>query len=221
MDLDIFELGGITPETKMSVETSDITTFYEFGWYQWVYFRDTYVTFPGRGVVLGRYCGPIIDVGPAITAKILINNGQQVHRSTYSALTPDELVNLDEIKASDEFDTAIRQKLGPATSDKYFESDPEIVTPTLDRYEDDEEHQTHMPEVGDIAHEKMDKYIGAQIMISHGDTVAQGSVRHRKRDVEGNTIGRANSNPILDTRTYKVEFEDGSMSTYSEQNGNW
>ena len=33
--------------------------------------------------------------------------------------------------------------------------------------------------------------------------------------MEGNTIGRANSNPILDTRTYEAEFKDGSMSTYS------
>ena len=45
--LDIFKLDGITPETKMLGETSDITTFCEFGWYQWVYFRDTSVTFPG------------------------------------------------------------------------------------------------------------------------------------------------------------------------------
>ena len=52
-------------------------------------------------------------------------------------------------------------------------------------------------------------------MIYHGDTVAQGSVRLRKRNVEGNTIGRANINPILDTRTYEVEFKYGSMITYS------
>ena len=73
-----------------------------------------------------------------------------------------------------------------------------------------------MPEVDDITPEAMENYIGAEIMISHGDTVAQGSVRRRKRDVEGNTIGRANRNPILDTQAYEVEFEDGSMSTYSE-----
>ena len=72
-----------------------------------------------------------------------------------------------------------------------------------------------MPEVDEIMPEAMDNYIGAQIMISSGDTVAQGSVRHRKRDMEGNNIGRANSNPIIDTRTYEVEFKDGSMSTYS------
>ena len=33
--------------------------------------------------------------------------------------------------------------------------------------------------------------------------------------MEGNAIGRGNTNPILDTQTYKVEFEYGSMRTYS------
>ena len=99
MDLDIFELDEMTPETKMAGETSDITTFCEFGLYQWVYFRDTSVTFPGDKLVLGRYCGTSIDVGPVLTAKILINNGQQVHRYTYRAVILDELVNTDEIKA--------------------------------------------------------------------------------------------------------------------------
>ena len=70
-----------------------------------------------------------------------------------------------------------------------------------------------MPEVDGITPEALDNYIGAEVMISHGDTVAQGSVRRRKRNVEGNTIGRANRNPILDTRAYEVEFEDGIMST--------
>ena len=138
--LDIFELDGMTTETKISGETSDITTFCAFGWYQWVYFRDTYVTFPGYTLVLGRNCGPSIDVGTILTAKILRNNGQQVHRSTYRAFTPDESVKPDYIKARDEFDTAIEDKLGPAASATYFESVPEILTPTLDRYEDDREH---------------------------------------------------------------------------------
>ena len=78
------------------------------------------MTFPGDKLVLGRHCGPSIDVGPELTANILRNNGQQFHRSTYRALVPDELVNPDEIKARDEFDTAIKEKLGPLASDKYF-----------------------------------------------------------------------------------------------------
>ena len=79
----------------------------------------------------------------------------------------------DEIKARDEFDTAIKEKLGPAASAKDFESDPDIVTPTLDSYEYDEEHKTNIPEVNAITTEAMENYIGAEIIISHGDTVAQ------------------------------------------------
>ena len=111
------------------------------------------MTFPGDKLVLGRYCGTSIDVGPALTTKILRKNGQQVHRYTYRELTPDELVNPDDIKDRDEFDTDTGKKLGPAISAKYFESDTEIITLTIDRYEDEEEHQTHMPEVNDITPE--------------------------------------------------------------------
>ena len=71
-----------------------------------------------------------------------------------------------------------------------------------------------MPEVDDITPEAMDNYIRAYKMISCGDTMSQGSFRRRKRDVEGNTIGKANINYILDTRTDEVELEDGSMNTY-------
>ena len=151
----------------------------------------------------------------SLTAKIMRNNGQHVHMSTYRAFKPDELVNPDEIKDHDVFDTSIEEKLGPAASAKCFQNDMEIVTLTLYWYEDDKDHQTHMPEVDEITPEAIDNYIGVDIMISHGDTGAQGSVRRRKRDVEGNTIRISNSNTILDTQTYEVEFKDGSMSTSS------
>ena len=121
----------------------------------------------------------------------------------------------DKIKARGELEKSIGEKLDPAESAEYFYSDLEIVTPTLDRYEDVEEHQTHMPEVDDIMPEAMYNYIGADIMLYHGDTVAQGRVRRRKRDVEENTTVRVNSNPILDTRVYEVKFKDGSTIPYS------
>jgi hypothetical protein len=37
----------------------------------------------------------------------------------------------------------------------------------------------------------------------------------RKRDAEGNLIGRENANPILDTRIYDVQFQDGHVESYS------
>ena len=39
--------------------------------------------------------------------------------------------------------------------------------------------------------------------------MAQGRVVKRLRDNDGNPVGRANDNPILDTREYVVEFDDG------------
>ena len=80
--LNTFDLNGMTPETNIPGETSDKTTFCKFGCYQWVYFRDKSVTFPREKLFLGRYCGTSIDVGPALTAKILRKNGKQAHRST-------------------------------------------------------------------------------------------------------------------------------------------
>ena len=63
----------------MSGETSDISQFCELEWYEWVKFRDTAMQFPEDDLVLGRYLGPSIDVGPALTAKILKSNGEVVH----------------------------------------------------------------------------------------------------------------------------------------------
>ena len=48
--------------------------------------------------------------------------------------------------------------------------------------------------------------------LPHGGTLARGRVTERKRDHEGNVIGRSNSNPILDTQEYEVKFEDGDVT---------
>ena len=49
-------------------------------------------------------------------------------------------------------------------------------------------------------------------MLPRGDTLARGPVTERKRDHEGNVIGRSNANPILDTLEYEVKFEDGDVT---------
>ena len=45
-----------------------------------------------------------------------------------------------------------------------------------------------------------------------GQSLAQGRLLKRARDSDDNVIGRANKNPILDTRGYIVEFEDGDQA---------
>ena len=39
-----------------------------------------------------------------------------------------------------------------------------------------------------------------------------GTVKSRVKDFEGQPIGKADKNPILDTRVYNVEFSDGEVA---------
>ena len=87
----IYMTNGETPETIMTGTTADISHICEFGWFDWVMFRDNVPTYPDDRMILGRYLGPATDVGLALTAKILKSNGQYVCRSTLRHLTDEEL----------------------------------------------------------------------------------------------------------------------------------
>ena len=54
-----------------------------------------------------------------------------------------------------------------------------------------------------------DNYIGGEVTRLGGDEMVLGTVKSQVKDHEGDPIGVANQNPILDTRVYKVEFTDG------------
>ena len=110
---DIYSLQGEVPETVMSSETSDISQFWEFAFYGWVMFRDEPVAYTEENPVLGSYLGLAIDVGPALTAKIIKANGELVNRSRYHPLMDTELVNVVHVCTRTEFDVSILDKFGP------------------------------------------------------------------------------------------------------------
>lgn len=47
------------------------------------------------------------------------------------------------------------------------------------------------------------------------NSVLRGTVENRKRDANGSLSGKANSNPLLDTHLYEVEFPDGDMQEHA------
>jgi hypothetical protein len=75
-------------------------------------FCDEPVHYPEDNPVLGRVLGIAIDVGPAMTAKLLKHNGEVVYWSTYCGLTYAEVINQAHIKLWEEFDEAIGHKFG-------------------------------------------------------------------------------------------------------------
>jgi hypothetical protein len=52
-------------------------------------------------------------------------------------------------------------------------------------------------------------------MVPQGGQVVSGRVIRRKRDNDGNLIGKANKDPLLDTSLVEVEFQDGHIEAYT------
>ena len=65
---------------------SDISHFYEHGFYDWGMFREETIQYLDENTVLGRYLGTAIDVGPEMSDKIMKGNGKVFHWSTYRGL---------------------------------------------------------------------------------------------------------------------------------------
>jgi hypothetical protein len=77
------------------------------------------------------------------------------------------------------------------------------------------EQESTMPEANEYTEESFDKYLSAEVVLALGDREQRAKVTGCKRDTGGNPIGIANSNPILDTHVYTVEFPDGTEKEYS------
>ena len=90
---DIYSLDERVPETVVSGETADISPFCEFGFWDWVKFRDQGVAFPDDALVLGKYLGPSIDVGPAMTSQVMKANGKFEDCLMVRTLNSEEHVN--------------------------------------------------------------------------------------------------------------------------------
>ena len=126
---EIYRLDGQVLETLVSGETADISPFAAFKWYEWVLFRETSVTYPDDTMVLGRDLGRVIDIGPAMTRKVLKANGKVVYRSTVRPLSPDEMADKTMTKE-------MKKLLGDSFKYEDFSNNPELEglgTPLFER----------------------------------------------------------------------------------------
>ena len=77
-----------------------------------------------------------------------------------------------------------------------------------------EEPEAGKPEVDDYTPDAHDSYLGAEVILPRGGGLSKGTIIKRSRDQDLKPVELRHSNPILDTCEYKVEFEDGEVSTY-------
>ena len=72
------------------------------------------------------------------------------------------------------------------------------LTPEWERYEDNRQKGTYVPNL-EPTPEAGGQYLNVDISLPHCGSMAKGRVIGCKRDHEGNPIGHAADNPILDT----------------------
>ena len=219
---DIPALQGRVPTEAIEGNTPDISEYAQFDWYQCVWYIDPAVQFPEDSRKLGRWVGVAHDVGSPMTFWVLPQSCKILARSTVVPLNDDELSD-PIIKARIvELDLSIKEKIGDTLIDD--EIDETLVNAFPDVPDDiflpdlpDEpaDAEATMPDADDFTPEAYDEYLTAEVLLPNMGTITKAKVTGRKRDADGNPIGKRHSNPILDTREYEVEFADGGTDVFS------
>jgi len=168
---------GQVPQTIMTGSTADISHIAEFGWYDWVMFQDNVPSYLDDKLILGRYLGPAMNIGSALTAKILQPNGQFMCRSTLRHLTDEKLQSSVHLDKRCQFDESVATHLGPASTVQDFPA--ENLTPDPDHFDDIDPIDSDYGDA-EITPEMGDNNLSAEIMLTRGGTMVKGRAAARQ-----------------------------------------
>ena len=208
-------LEGRTPLGDLLGETPDISQYLDFGWYDWVWFKEN----AGLDVPrIGRFLGIVKSCSNIMTYHILPESGIPIQAGTVQRVTEPEK-NTDATKEkmkvfndkiSDKFKEGRLASGGTKPNleewEELLEDDPDFAEEFNRLY-----NNSDVPEADDTFDpDSYDSYLDMELAIDRGGEYPQfAKVTKRLKDHRGNPIGTANDNPILDTRLYEVEFADG------------
>ena len=215
-------LNGRTPVEMLMGETPDISAYLDFGWYDWVWYKED----AGLGVSkIGRFIGVSPSTGDLLSYWILPSTGIPIVRSSVQRVTELEKGEDAHRTRMTRYDTAIaarfnEERLGPITREpvledwaESFQNDPSFMEEFTKSFS-----CSAVPEADDdFDPDSLDGYINMELTIDRPGSVHSDLARVTKRmkDHAGNPIGRSHSNPILDTRMYEVEYSDGHIAAMS------
>jgi hypothetical protein len=204
----------------MKGETPEITELLQFEWYELVWYHDP-GSFPEQKRKLGCWVGTAEGVGQKLTYWILTEKCSIIARSSVHSVRPEEGTTTEFIADQLWLDAAIQEKIG----DQVKEEDISELLPGEDTYnffdvEDDGDDEVKdkrfdRPEADEFTADTMDTYLRTKVLLPRGQGMFKGTVVGRRKGINGNPLGTANSNPILDTREYEVQFPDGSLDNYT------
>ena len=215
----MFQNDGLTPYECTYGVQGDICNICQFGWFEWIYYRDHGV-FPINKEKLGKVLGPLKNEGNEMAQAVLTHKGTVIPRRTIRRLRTEELHSPVEIEKRRLFDEVIRGKLGDATM---FPTSGEINN-DLVPYGDDEVdvlHPVHdddpVDDDGVAQFEAPLTYllIHVEVHPPQGKEMQSAKVLRHSKDDSGEIRGTYNENTILNTLVYDVDFPDGEVREYS------
>ena len=219
---------GRVPLEVITGITPDITEYMDFTIYGWVYYR----TDGGLGVnEIGRWLGVSHRTGPMMTYWILPKSGRPISTDTVQQITESEK-QTDVVKEQmTRWTTDVSKILDAKTGDISWGKDEIPPQLMFDLESEDAEFKcsfNKLIEAEDVDDGRLQgttepddinaqNYVNMEIGLRRGQEgeLQRAIVRRRLIDAEGNPIGVANSNQLIDTRQYEVEYEDGGTEILS------
>lgn len=221
--------GKMTGYESVLHKKPDISALLDFDFWDLVwYLKGDHPSVGDNAKELGRWLGISRKVGAALTYFIMTKDGKVISESTVQKVTQEDMKNEDTKTMVSEFNSNLRAKLNDEAhviKDDYYNqlADNNIGLlariaaeegHTVEGNGNDEEATNHYfnEEETDIG--VLDKYIGAQIKLDGPEGSQLATVKRRVTDGRGKPVGTANDNPLLDSRQYEIELEDGSIERY-------
>jgi translation elongation factor EF-1beta len=152
-----------------------------------------------------------------MASRIITSNAQILSRTSVFPLSIDD-INSDSIKEQmKEFDATLKRTLGERADELPIAVEDVEINEELeyDPYVDENETNKVMPDADEIDYDAFHNFIMAHVSLPIGGELQRGKVIGRKRDTDGKLIGRSNPIPLLDTGSYEVEFEEGTLESYA------
>ena len=212
-------LGGTIPLQEVTGETPDISEYLDFGLYDEVWYKDNAGASPFEP---GRWLGVSHRTGRLMTYYVLTQRATVISRSTVQRVTNLELSTNSVKETFRAFDQTIQERFKSGSrgydGDKPNPEDwADLIDTDTDFREEFEKiyNDDSIKEADDYTAETLDDtYLNVEVALPRdSDGPEYARVTKRLRDANGLPIGTANSNPILDTRLYEVEYLDGHKAS--------
>lgn len=211
---------GRTPIKIITGETPDISEYTDFGFYDFVTFKQN----AGLGEPeLGRWLGVSHKVGQLMSYWILPSSGIPISCCTVQRLTNAERQTDEWKQKISNYEEKLKRKW-EANIDIPINQIPQSeIQNNLISFEEESEmfkeeynrviSSENIKESDDYNQEyaEVDPYLNMTVNLKREGESREhlATVKRRAVDDDGRPIGIANSNPILDTRQYEVEYLDG------------